>query len=319
MSEIKNDFIIVGAGLTGLALNRELCHFAPEAHHLIIEKSKACGGRMATRRISDMKFDHGAQFLKKTEASESLLKFWQQCGVLNFFPQRGPDSYFGTDGMTQLAKKLAERASVQYNSKIVRIKRADREWISYNEKGDGYKSKNIVLTCPLPQSLEILSHSSISFESSLNDIKYSKALVVLVELESEILGGVEYLEMNDREIFSITSQFSKGLSKSPAYVVVMSDLWSEEFFDLNENVILEKTNQILKSYFSEYQFKQGQVKKWRYSRPVATFKNLFYRVEEGLYLAGDAFGGASLNGALRSAYALFDHLAKSNLLKRSHL
>lgn len=58
-TKLKN--VIVGAGLSGLLLARNLCHEPT----LVLEKSNGVGGRMATRRNGDFAFDHGVQFYEK--------------------------------------------------------------------------------------------------------------------------------------------------------------------------------------------------------------------------------------------------------------
>ncbi|NDH45714.1 MAG: FAD-dependent oxidoreductase, partial [Actinobacteria bacterium] len=52
--------VVIGAGLAGLCAARDLV----DAGHLVtvLEKSRASGGRCATRRIGNAVFDHGAQF-----------------------------------------------------------------------------------------------------------------------------------------------------------------------------------------------------------------------------------------------------------------
>ena len=50
---------IIGTGLSGLTLGRDLNSIAEVT---FFEKSKGVGGRLATRRVKDFSFDHGAQF-----------------------------------------------------------------------------------------------------------------------------------------------------------------------------------------------------------------------------------------------------------------
>jgi predicted NAD/FAD-dependent oxidoreductase len=50
---------VIGAGLAGLALARQLQGFA---NVTVFEKSRGLGGRMAERRRGDYRFDHGAQY-----------------------------------------------------------------------------------------------------------------------------------------------------------------------------------------------------------------------------------------------------------------
>lgn len=51
---------IVGAGTAGLAAAQRLRK--PDLVITLFDKSRGLGGRMATRRIEDLQFDHGAQY-----------------------------------------------------------------------------------------------------------------------------------------------------------------------------------------------------------------------------------------------------------------
>ena len=51
---------VVGAGVTGLTAAR---HLAPSFDVVVVDKGRGVGGRLATRRIGDATFDHGAQFI----------------------------------------------------------------------------------------------------------------------------------------------------------------------------------------------------------------------------------------------------------------
>ena len=73
---INKNIAIVGAGLSGLTVAREL---ARHNHVQVFEKARV-GGRMATRRTDTHNFDHGAQFFtaKSHEFKEFLEPIRQQ-------------------------------------------------------------------------------------------------------------------------------------------------------------------------------------------------------------------------------------------------
>ena len=51
--------VVVGAGLAGLTAAQAL---TDAFDVIVLDKGRGFGGRMATRRIGDATFDHGAQF-----------------------------------------------------------------------------------------------------------------------------------------------------------------------------------------------------------------------------------------------------------------
>ncbi|MBC8101135.1 MAG: NAD(P)-binding protein, partial [Cytophagales bacterium] len=54
------DFLVIGAGLAGLAFAGDAA--ASGASVRLLDKGRGVGGRTATRRFGDLRVDHGAQY-----------------------------------------------------------------------------------------------------------------------------------------------------------------------------------------------------------------------------------------------------------------
>ena len=309
-SENIFDFTIIGAGLTGLALSWDLVGKFPNLKVQILEKSRGCGGRLATRGIEDLRFDHGAQFIKKTAASERWIEIWKKADAIHPFHAADKNAFCGREGMTQLAKVLANRLPVIYNNKIIALKPEDGLWTLQNDQGLDYLSKNIVITSPLPQSLEILQNSRLNFHPSLSEIQYSCALVLLIQAEQDFQPTLCYKEEIGGGLFSISPQHLKGTSQGPSWTIVMDANWSKANFEKQESQILSEACDLVIKRMPQLRFKAVHFKKWKYCQPLKRWHRLFENPSPNLFLAGDAFGGPSLLGALRSSQGLFEYLQK---------
>lgn len=307
-----NDIIIVGAGMTGLTLGWDLTQKFPNLKLRILEKSKSSGGRMATRRINDLKFDHGAQFIKKCETSQRWIETWQQEDVAQKFPTDLFDAFCGCRGITQLAKTIAKPLSIDYDHKVISLTAHHDVWILKCENGQFTHAKKVILTCPLPQSLELLTNSQVSFNSELSKIIYSKALVLLIESDQDTLSPMRYQENIGHGLFSICAQHLKNPMQSPSWTAVMTTEWSAEHFDQTEDEILKKALVKLSKVFPKLKVQKIYLKKWRFAQPQTTWPSPFDNPAPGLYLGGDAFGGPSLTGALRSSQGLLNWLGYSS-------
>lgn len=304
--------LIIGAGMCGLSLARFLA--AKGESVLLLEKSKGLGGRVATRRTPLALFDHGAQFYKmRSTESVPWNQRWEQKNLVrDWFIADDFHYRISPNGMTGLAKDLAEDLPVK-KEKTAALIRFDEEQGELNllcREGDIFNAKHVHLTCPLPQALDILDSSAFSFEPKLRDIHYAKALVALVVMDGPL--DFDYIEAPSDPIFSISHQGRKHGQAASALTLVASPEWSEEHWERDdaldlmvghlESILGTQAAQPARAIFR-------QLKKWRYAQPLNHFTEKFYQVPDyPIFLAGDAFGGASIKGALRSAAALAQEL-----------
>ncbi|MBI5294672.1 MAG: FAD-dependent oxidoreductase [Chloroflexi bacterium] len=136
MQTRKVDIVVIGAGMAGLSFARTMQQHGREV--LILERSRAVGGRCATWRHADLAMDYGVPFL---HARSPL--FWQTvdellgADVLSGWPQRvqgnGPTCQPRAldpgvrhaalrGGLNTLAKKLAEGIEILRESEVTNLK-----------------------------------------------------------------------------------------------------------------------------------------------------------------------------------------------------
>jgi renalase len=280
------DYVIIGAGLTGLHIAQALEN--RNQTYTILEKSKGLGGRVATRRIDDLGLDHGALFLESIDLNLPLKAFSTVLG--NYVP----------GGMNQIAKFMAKDLKILKEQKVSKLKPLDKSWHLETEEGLILESKNVILTAPLPQALDLLSQNDLAPKENheLYAINYTKALILLAILEStenfssQIFEGHHFQFMKERQLHP------EGL------VIQCSPEFSEKYFDQPEAVSTDEILKIFKrSPLGNLKIEKLELKKWRYSRPIATYSQKFLELHPGLYLCGDGFGLP-----LESSKALINHL-----------
>lgn len=264
---------------------------------------------MATRRSEKAIFDHGAQFYVTPNEHSPCHSRWVAANLVTTEPNDfSPPRSWALQGMTRLAKNLALDLPLHLQKKVTKLSWEKQTWTVHCEEGVTFDGEEVVLTAPLPQSLEILKSSEISFAPELEEIRYTKALVLLVEGELTFQGASlpTFSEFSEGDISTIVDQQAKGVSPTAAWTLVMSPTFSETHFEKSESEILDLALQALQ--------RKGLVissppvlKKWRYSIPLQRYPEPFYSPVTGLYLAGDAFGGPHISGALFSAESLLKH------------
>ncbi len=96
---------VVGAGMAGLA-----CAVALHAAGLevtVFDKGRRAGGRMATRRVEGMAFDHGVSVVTAhTPAFSAALRGMADAGAAAPWPAAGPKAWTGVPGASDLARHL---------------------------------------------------------------------------------------------------------------------------------------------------------------------------------------------------------------------
>ncbi len=199
------DTIIVGAGMSGLVCARALKRAGQRV--FVVDKGRGVGGRMATRRVGEAVYDHGAQFftVRTVKFRELVDEMIREGIVREWFRSDGRGTeghprYCGTGGMTGIAKYLARECDYSLSTRIERIIREDDCWCATSvaddvdeasdqgEAGDSgevreFRGKTLVVTAPIPQILTMLSSGGIELHEAdadaLGRVQYSPCLALL--------------------------------------------------------------------------------------------------------------------------------------------
>ncbi len=308
------DALIVGAGMAGLSAAAELQRTGRDV--VLIEKARAVGGRMATRRIGSATFDHGAQFFTaRTPRFASAVAHWQEIGVATEW-SRGftekPDGHprwRGTPGMTAVAKQLSWDFEIFLETEIEALRRSKDHWIVETTAGENFRARAIILTPPVPQSLALLEAGEIALSpeacARLTSIRYERCLAVMAVLAgpsrvpapggfAPAAGPIAWIADNQQ----------KGISAEPAVTIHATHAFSLEHWERDR----QESGQLLLSAAQEWlgaDVTTFQVHGWRYSKPMEVDAQPCAILSESppLVLAGDAFAGPRVEGAALSGWA----------------
>ena len=311
------DFIIVGAGISGLIAAQELQ--SQKYSVRVIEKSKSVGGRMATRRDEQWRFDHGAQFVNLNFPElDSIDQILTRDGIIQPWIPKGSSWLKSAElGLNRIPKYFCQNLEISFLEKVARIETdLDFNHRVICESGYFHTAKNVILTCPLPQSLLLMKVSDQSYPTELNEIQYASAIVGLFSLHSKSnkILDISYLEKFENDIFSISNQTHKKVSPVLAFTITMSPKWSQKNFEKDDfelqDLLQEKLKKFMDMQGIEIHIAKTQIKKWKFSHPLQKYRDPFLILGErlNLFLIGDAFGGGSISGAMKSALALGQHV-----------
>jgi predicted NAD/FAD-dependent oxidoreductase len=316
--------IVVGAGICGLIAADALQRSGVKI--IVLDKGRGVGGRLATRRIQNGTFDHGAQyFTVRDNRFFSIVQEWLAAGIVqewsrNFLTSAGLCSdeseprYYGVGGMTSIAKYLARNIDVQLNERVVRISAHENLWYVETESGKIYQAESLILTPPVPQSLELVKRSGIPIpikeKRLLEAVTYLPCLGVLALLDrASKIPSPGGLWLYDGPVLWIADNQQKGVSKAPAVTIHANPAFSRTYWDADDQAIIHE----LLTYASPWlgaSVITAEIKRWRYSAPDSFVPEpcLFLAKPLPLLFAGDAFVSPCVEGAVLSGLAAAEYL-----------
>jgi predicted NAD/FAD-dependent oxidoreductase len=308
--------VVIGAGLSGLVAARELT--AAGADVSVLERGRSPGGRMATRRIGDATFDHGAQFFTvRTPAFEATVARWVERGLVEiwnhgFGSLDGYPRYVARHGMNSLAKDLARSVSehpagrLELETMAFAVRHGEGGGLRVIvDDGTDRHADAVISTCPLPQTFSLLVDAGIDFDEQVFRTDYARTLTLLAVLDRPPVGlPTGGCQLEDAVLSFVGDYVSKGVSGVPALTVHASDAWSAAHWDDGDDSILAALTEAASPWIGGAALVEVQVKRWRFATPLTISDEPCWIAPSGdIVAAGDAFAGPRVEGAHNSGLA----------------
>lgn len=312
--------VIIGAGVAGLTAARRLVD-EETANVVVLDKGRSVGGRLATRRIGDATFDHGAQFLTTHSSSfaETVTR-WLGAGVVtDWYDGRvgpvgvvdpdGHTRYRGVATMNAIAKHLATGLDVRTGTAVTAVRLLDGAWQVEIGDGEPLRCDAVLMTAPVPQSLALLDAGSVVVgvedRAALEAIRYDPCIAVLAPLDSpSAIVEPGAVAPTDGVIDWMADNQIKGVSAAPAVTIHASATFSEDHRDAPAGEVAATLLEAA-GLAGVADLAATQVHRWRYARPTVMHHERCLAADQpvSLVFAGDAFGGPQVEGAALSGDA----------------
>lgn len=220
---------IVGAGISGLACARII---AQAGHAVrIFDKGLGLGGRMATRRVGEWAFDHGAQFFTaKGPAFAAQVEAWRGEGAAaEWFERR----FVGAPGMNAPAHALARGLAIEQNCEIVQLRRGGDGWSLATGAGpapDGEGFALAILAMPAPQAA-VLAQGAGSDLPGLERVVYAPCWALMAAFASQIAAPDRMKPSAGAIGWAARDGAKPGRSGRETFVIHATPEWSRAHLD----------------------------------------------------------------------------------------
>ena len=327
--------LIIGAGMAGITAASELRRAGLDVS--VLEKSQRPGGRMATRHFAGGTFDYGAQFFTVRSAEfQQLVQSWLDRQIARVwthgfaklstsapatsYSPDGHPRYCGVHGMNSIVKYLADEASsigvrFIFNSTVTRLRLVDGCWTVETE-GPLYSADSVVLTAPLPQSLDLINSSNLpTAEPSVTNlvgVSYDRCLSLLVQSDQSLSmpePGAIAENRPGQPLSFLSDNSHKNISPIPGSLTIHSSAeMADKLYNERDDQIAEQLISCARNVLGNFEVHAWYLHRWRYSKPSHTPSvdantdghSILCAQPAPLIIAGEALSGAKVEGAFLS-------------------
>lgn len=318
---------IIGAGLSGLTLSREL---TGQASITLFEKARGLGGRMATRRMQSLQWDHGAPFFTARSRAfkrflapfikEGVVAEWHP-NITTLSPDKAPykrpwfePHYVAVPAMNSLVKAMATGLDIRLQTRVAGLERTGEQWRLLDEQGQELGLFDwVISTAPLPQSRTLLP-TEFSGQSEMAGLKMNGCYALLLTINRNALPHWDAARVNDSPLAWIACNHRlPGRDPDSGTLVAHSTTdWAEQHMEADQHWV---TRQLLAHFCRLTGIDEGDIThaglhRWRYALGQEQEEpGPAYLLDPELRLA--ACGDGYLSGGVEAAFTSARRLAEA--------
>ena len=320
---------IIGAGLSGLKCARDLADGGFEVR--VFDTARGAGGRMATRRAGDRRFDHGAQyFTVRDDRFDRVVDSWCRRGIVE--PWNGTivvvdngtvstqksrvQRFVGVPGMNAVCRHLARGLDVSYSTRVESLKREGE--VCAVTDGDGIdlgRFDVVVVSAPAPQAGALLRSCAPDLAARADAVEMAPCWAVMATFPERLEVGFDGAFVNDAAISWVSRNPSKpGRPDHESWVIHASPEWSTDHLEMEPELAAEA---LVREFGAALGVEMEQPEhlsahRWRFALPQSPLPETFlFDADLGLAACGDWCGGPRVEGAflsgLAAAEGIFGH------------
>ena len=319
---------IIGTGLSALSL----AHHLPTLDITFFEKSWRPGGRLSTRKQSDLKFDHGAHFLSPdhgvlgfTEALEKVQAIKKVEGLYtpNYYGGASKEIksiIIGDNGIESIPINLHKslRYPTNFSTKIEKIEREEKDYYLFSDKDKFGPFDMVFAGIPFEQGMTLLQ-DHIDF-SQYPYPTFNSIWTVMLGFDKRLGTDLQFGYYLTKEIsFFMNQNFKHEQFNQESWVFNMRSEWTNKYYDIEPYVLEDHVvNEVKRIFQSDAKATFKKSHRWKYANTKKSLRDLngktyISSVDHKLYLLGDWGEGPAMQDAWLAGKKLAKHIEEFSL------
>jgi predicted NAD/FAD-dependent oxidoreductase len=303
---------IIGAGMAGLACACKLSKAGLSP--VIFDKGRGIGGRMATKRVDQMQFDHGAQYVTARDGRfAAILEDLQYNGAAaNWDDGSNRSRIVGVPGMSGLPRAMSAELDIQQLAQVTAVRAGSGGWTV--QIGDqAHHFDKVVITVPAPQLAGLLGQDH-PFVTQTADVRFAPCQTLMAVINAPATFASRRDDVGPLSwIAHDGSKPDRPQGHATAWVAQASPSFSEQHLEDDAPAI---TARMLPLLCDELNVATDAViyasaHRWRYARVTAPLGQPFLHHAQTLYAGGDWCIGPRVEAAWVSGDAIAQHILQS--------
>jgi renalase len=297
---------IIGAGMAGLACARRLADAG--VMPVIFDKGRGIGGRLATRRVDGLQFDHGAQYVTARDAGfAAVLRGLQAVSAAGAWDDgSGQTRLVGLPGMSALARAYAVGLDIRHLAQVTSIRTATKGWtVHIGDIPEPFD--RVVITVPAPQVAGLLGpdHPVVA---TLANVHLAPCLTLMAATHAPP-AFVVHSDADDPLAWVAQDSSKPGRPQSAGpvtWVAQASPAFSVAHLEEDATAIVARMLPLLcdRLGITPAQITHASAHRWRYARVTMPLGQPFIGTDDTLFIGGDWCLGARVEAAWISGDAM---------------